>query len=191
MNKISSHTVGVLIAALLCSCGSPKSDKAFAHRILEDRTLDQVDSMARALLTEGFNAGSGYSQVWARDLNTFIETSCEVVDPAQVRGALLIFFEMQQDNGEIIDGYVTRDQFDWEDDRVYFSPLAPNHAGFKNTVETDQETSLIQAICKYVRKTGDASILDEVVGGISVRERIGKSHRPATRLEPGKRVAVL
>jgi hypothetical protein len=175
MKRLFLISLLIMYALLPVSCGGPESEETLAQRILNDRTLDQVDSMARVLLTEGFNAGSGYSQVWARDLNTFIETSCEVVDPADVRGALLLFFAFQQENGEILDGYVLREEFYWDDDQPFYSPLAPNHTGFKNTVETDQETSLIQAICKYIDKTGDIGILDEVIGGLSVRERIGLS----------------
>ena len=175
MNRPLLISLLFLCALWPFSCRGPESDGALARHILDDPTLDRVDSMARVLLTEGFNAGSGYSQVWARDLNTFIETSCEVVDPAEVRGALLLFFALQQENGEILDGYVLREDFDWDDGHPYYSPLAPDHAGFKNTVETDQETSLIQAVCKYVGKTGDSGILDEMVGGLSVRERIGLS----------------
>ena len=47
--------------------------------------------MARTLLRGGFNAGSGYSQVWARDMNTFVEISLEEVNPKDIRGAILVF----------------------------------------------------------------------------------------------------
>jgi hypothetical protein len=42
--------------------------------------MHQVDSMARQLMKNGFYAGSGYQMVWARDLNTFIELSCQEYD---------------------------------------------------------------------------------------------------------------
>jgi len=51
----------------------------------------------------------------------------------------------------------------------------PNHVGFKNTVETDQETSLIQTIAKYIAKTNDRSILDEEVAGMTVYQRLAFS----------------
>jgi hypothetical protein len=47
--------------------------------------------------------------------------------------------------------------------------------GFKNTVKSDQETSLIQAVGKYVRKTADRSILDAVVDRKTVRRRMAWS----------------
>ncbi len=82
---------------MLTGCsGQRKTGKKLASEILADSSLQIVDSMARALLKKGFNAGSGYSQVWARDLNTFIEIALEEVDHSEVRGAILVFFALQQ-----------------------------------------------------------------------------------------------
>jgi len=50
--------------------------------------------------------------------------------------------------------------------------LEPRYAAHKNTVETDQETSLIQAIYKYLKVTGDRTIFDEIIGGKTVAERM-------------------
>jgi len=143
-----------------------------AKIIVADQKLKYVDSLAREIIKEGFNAGSGYSQIWARDLNTFIETALEERSQSDIRGAILLFFQMQQPNGEMIDGYVLKKDFTWHDDTPYYSKNAPDHVGFKNTVETDQETSLIQLLAKYIRKTKDDSILNESIGGISVSDRI-------------------
>ena len=162
----------VLTALLLGSCATPSKEKQLAETILNDTTLTQVDQMARDLLKKGFNAGSGYSQIWARDMNTFIETLCEVSEPKEIRQAILLFFALQQPNGEMIDGYVQKEDFTWGDDHPYYSEAAPDHVAFKNTVETDQESSLIQIVGKYIRKTGDKTILDENVAGKTVLERI-------------------
>ena len=143
-----------------------------AKIIVADQKLKYVDSLAREIIKEGFNAGSGYSQIWARDLNTFIETALEERSQSDIRGAILLFFQMQQPNGEMVDGYVLKKDFTWHDDTPYYSKNAPDHVGFKNTVETDQETSLIQLLAKYIRKTKDDSILNESIGGISVSDRI-------------------
>jgi hypothetical protein len=72
----------------------------------------------------------------------------------------------------MLDGYVPREAFTWGDPHTYESATAPGHIGFKNTVETDQETSLIQAISKYISKTGDKSILEENVAGRTVYDRL-------------------
>lgn len=78
--------------AMTAGCSTTRShndaaDAELADSILADTTMAHVDSMARELLKGSFNAGSGYSQVWARDLNTFIETACEVNDPSEIREA--------------------------------------------------------------------------------------------------------
>jgi glycogen debranching enzyme len=42
----------------------------------------------------------------------------------------------------------------------------------KNTVETDQETSLVQTVHRYIQLTGDRSILNEKIGEKTVTERL-------------------
>lgn len=128
--------------------------------------------MARSVIGQGFNAGSGYSQIWTRDMNTFIEVACEETNQTDIRNAILLFFALQQPNDEMIDGYVLKPDFTWYDNHPYYADAAPDHVGFKNTVETDQESSLIQIVGKYIRKTGDASILQENVAGRTVLERM-------------------
>lgn len=161
-----------LMATLCCAPCAAQATQDLVNSIESNRFFNQVDSMGRVLLTTGLNAGSGYSEVWARDLNTFIETACEVVPAKDLRGALLVFFGLQQPNGEMIDGYVKKSPKGYGDPHPYYSDNAPDHVGFKNTVETDQETSLIQAVAKYIRKTGDTSILDEKVGKKTVYQRM-------------------
>jgi hypothetical protein len=165
------------ITIVLCViCGfsqQPERKKILAKQILNDSSLTYVDSMARSLLKKGFNAGSGYSQVWARDMNTFVEIALEEVNPKDIRGAILVFFALQQPNNEMIDGYVLNKDFTWGDPNQYRSEADKAHVGFKNTVETDQETSLIQIVGKYVQLTGDTTILSERVAGKTVLERMG------------------
>lgn len=163
--------IGIVAAFISGGC-TPSAKQQLAETISQDISLSVVDSMARATIREGFNAGSGYSQIWARDMNTFIEVACEENDTEEIRSAILLFFALQQSNGEMIDGYVLKEDFTWYDDTPYYSEAAPKHVAFKNTVETDQETSLIQIVGKYIRKTGDRSILDEEIAGRTVSERI-------------------
>ncbi|WP_419698967.1 hypothetical protein [Mucilaginibacter sp. NFX135] len=136
-----------------------------AVQIIADKKLDTVYKKATAILSKGFNAGDGYPQVWIRDFNTFIETSCKVYRRDSIRANLLTFLKLQQANGEIVDGYVLKGHVTWNDPNIYVSSNENSHVGFKNTVETDQETSLIQAIAKYIRITGDKSILQEKIAG--------------------------
>ena len=158
------------VAFLSCTTTNPQQQ--LAETILNDTTLHQVDSMARSIISQGFNAGSGYSQIWARDMNTFIEVACEETNQTDIRNAILLFFALQQTNDEMIDGYVLKPDFTWYDNHPYYADAAPDHVGFKNTVETDQESSLIQIVGKYIRKTGDTSILREDVAGRTVLERM-------------------
>lgn len=158
------------VAFLSCTTTNPQQQ--LAETILNDTTLHQVDSMARSIISQGFNAGSGYSQIWARDMNTFIEVACEETNQTDIRNAILLFFALQQPNDEMIDGYVLKPDFTWYDNHPYYADAAPDHVGFKNTVETDQESSLIQIVGKYVHKTGDTSILREDVAGRTVLERM-------------------
>lgn len=162
----------IVFIAVLCLCSSKKPEQILAKEILEDRSLHVVDSMARDVIRKGLNAGGGYSQVWARDLNTFIEIATEESGRETLRGAILLFFALQQPNGEMIDGYVLKKDFTWHDDTPYYSDAASGHVAFKNTVETDQETSLIQLVGKYIRKTDDRVLLKEEVAGMTVLERM-------------------
>ena len=163
----------ILLICLGISCSqNPDPRKALANQILSDSSLVTVDTMARNILKKGFNAGSGYSQVWARDMNTFVEIALETVNPKDIRGAILVFFALQQPNNEMIDGYVLNKDFNWGDPNQYRSPADTAHVGFKNTVETDQETSLIQIVGKYIRLTGDTTILSEKIAGKTVLERM-------------------
>ena len=170
MKKINFFTA-MFLGGLFAACSnSPHGD--LVKKIQEDKTLVTVDSMARSVIRQGLNAVSGYSQIWARDMNTFIETACEEVNHQDLKNAILLFFALQQPNDEMIDGYVLKPDFTWNDNTPYYSEAAPEHVGFKNTVETDQETSLIQIVGKYIKKTGDASILQEEVAGRTVLERM-------------------
>ncbi|RQO74326.1 hypothetical protein DBR43_02715 [Pedobacter sp. KBW06] len=132
---------------------------------------DSVKIMAEQLVQKGFTAGDGYGEVWIRDLNTFVGVAAKVNDRELIKKHLLTFFQFQQPDGAILDGYVPVKKgavgYDY-----YHSDLAPEYAGHKNTVETDQETSLVQAIAKYVRGTGDKSILKKTIGGIPVQKRL-------------------
>lgn len=171
---IRSSVLLVIILTLSCS-DNKKKNRDLAEKILTDKSLDTLYAKAEALLKKGFTAGDGYPQVWIRDFNTFIETSCDVFDTEIIRENLLTFLRLQQPNFEIVDGYVLKGHVGWYDPNIYSTAFDTSHVGFKNTVETDQETSLIQAIGKYIEKTGDRSILDEKIAGLTVRERLSGS----------------
>ena len=144
-----------------------KIDPALKKQIATDTRLQTVSQKAETLIQTGLNAGDGYAEVWIRDLNTFIEPACKVGDVGKIREALLTFFKFQGADGNIVDGYVPRKDEQVNYDFIY-SDLAPQFAAHKNTVETDQESSLIQAIAKYIDVTGDKAFLQE--------QEIGRAH---------------
>jgi len=135
---------------------------------------DTVKKMSEELVKKGFTAGDGYGEVWIRDLNTFIELSCKVNDPALIRKHLITFLQFQQPDGAILDGYIPAEKGSVAYD-YYKSPEAPAYLGHKNTVETDQESSLIQAISKYIKGTGDKDIIRVDIAGKNVQDRLEKA----------------
>jgi len=171
---------------------NPALNQLVAQRILADPTLDDVLNRARQLLRNGFNAGSGYPEVWIRDFATFMDVSCEVNDPAAIRSALLTLARFQREDGNIPDGIGRREPVI---DKTAVKPTTPpvlttqitlgreiidnsavpDFRGFKNSVETDQETSLVQAIHSYIRSTHDTSILGEIVDGQTLLCRLERA----------------
>ncbi len=153
--------------------GARISDKQLASEILSNKNFDIIMQKGRALLKTGFNAGSGYAQVWIRDFNTFINYSLKVRPQSEVRNALLKFFYFQEFDGDMVDGY---EQIGPHAKIDYYGRFTrydmPGYAFHKNTVEADQESSLIQAVYKYVMATGDTSFLHEVVHGKTVLRRM-------------------
>jgi hypothetical protein len=148
------------------------TDAALAKQIRDDASLRQVHQMALDLLKGGLNAGTHYPQVWIRDLNTFIVVALEANPHEDLRNALLTFFKFQGPDGDIVDGYRPLDP-NLKEKPYRVTPLAPGLQSHKNTVEVDQETSLVQAVYKYVIVTGDHTILDEQIEGRTVRDRLG------------------
>lgn len=168
--KCSFFFLTLLVTVLSCSADK-KMSKETADKIRQDDRLNTVSVMAETLLSNGLNAGDSYNEIWIRDLNTFIELGCKVGDVSKIRESLLTFFKFQGNDGNIVDGYVKTDEARIPYNFTY-SDLAPGFAAHKNTVETDQESSLIQSIAKYIRVTGDQSILTEVIGGRTVEKRM-------------------
>ncbi len=163
-----------LLAACFVAMSVPADDLDLARKIRDDARLDQVLERAREVVRSGFNAGDGYGEVWIRDLATFIELACEVHPGEAVRDRLLTFFRFQGDDGNIPDGYIPREKANVSYKYIE-SESAPHYLAHKNTVETDQESSLVLSMALYVEATGDRSILEAEVDGQSVAERLGRA----------------
>ncbi len=148
------------------------ANDALKSQIKTNTYFQFVKTKALEVMKAGFNAGDGYREVWIRDFNTFIELASKVNEKAILKENLLVFFRMQGDNGNILDGFTPIDKVDKSDYNFYYSKLELRYAGHKNTVETDQDSSLIQAVSKYVTLTGDSSILQVQIGDKKVGERL-------------------
>ena len=171
MKTVTFYTVVLSVILGFGACATAKMDKELAKQIRSDERLKIVSAKAEELIQNGLNAGDSYNEIWIRDLNTFIELACKVSDTAKIREALLTFFKFQRQDGNIVDGYVPKEKARISYNYIY-SDLAPEFGAHKNTVETDQESSLIQAIAKYIRVTNDRSFLNEVIDGKTVTTRM-------------------
>ncbi|HKJ33807.1 MAG TPA: hypothetical protein VKA34_18390 [Balneolales bacterium] len=151
-------------------------NQQLAHEILTNPDFTKVLQKGDSLLSSGFNAGSGYQQVWIRDFNTFINNSLRVLPKSTVRSALLKFFYFQGFDGNMVDGYEQIGPNAKIDNYGRFTRYdMPGYAFHKNTVETDQESSLVQAVYKYIRITKDTTILAVTVHGHTVQDRLDRA----------------
>ncbi|WP_276504033.1 amylo-alpha-1,6-glucosidase [Terrimonas pollutisoli] len=147
-------------------------DAILVEKIKSNQYFAFVKAKALEVMRTGFNAGDGYREVWIRDYNTFIKLAAQVYSKEVLKENLLVFFRMQGDDGNIIDGFTPAEKIKKGETDFSYSKLEPRYAGHKNTVETDQETSLVQAVYKYIQLTGDKTILNEKVGDKTVSERL-------------------
>ena len=166
----------ILIAIILfqsaCIESKKQQDPELLKTIHEDERLDMVLEMAKNTLkpeSGHFKAGSNYPETWIRDYATFIEIALEVNSKEIIKERLMLFFDFQGKDGNIVDGYTEID-IDAGYDYIY-SETAPDYKAHKNTVETDQESSLILAIARYIKSTGEKNILFEEKNGKTVLER--------------------
>ncbi len=171
--KLKPH-FSVLFLYFLGFCSSSEASANVSQDSL-NLMAKTVKYMAENLVRKGFTAGDGYGEVWIRDFNTFMNVSCKVSDHALIKKNLITFLKFQQPDGSILDGYVLNPKGSGVPYNYYHSALAPGYAGHKNTVETDQESSLVQAVSKYIQITGDKSILSDTVGGSSVQKQLAAS----------------
>ena len=168
----------LLTSSILFSACNPNGNKAVSEKwqtdMKNDSSFQLVKDMATVTIKSGFNAGDGYGEVWIRDYNTFINLATQVHPHEQIKDQLLLFFKLQEPDGNIADGFVKKSSFKNGVSDYYSNtnPLAPDYAAHKNTVETDQETSLIQAVYKYVKASQDSAFLSSKVGNSNVRDKM-------------------
>jgi hypothetical protein len=163
------------LVILNISCDSKSKNDELAQKIKENKDFQIIKEKAREVIATGFNAGDGYGEVWIRDYNTFIELACEVYPAEEIEENLLVFFKLQGKEGSIVDGFIPKSKaIETEGGYQYiYSDLEPVYCGHKNTVETDHESSLVQAVFKYVHQTGNRDFLEQEVGAMTVAKRMG------------------
>lgn len=167
------YSLLLLLTVFMATAQEKKAgNKILVEKIKANQYFPLVKSKALEVMKTGFNAGDGYREVWIRDYNTFIELAAQVYPKEVLKENLLVFFRMQGDDGNIIDGFTPAEKIAKGETDFSYSKLEPRYAGHKNTVETDQETSLVQSVYKYIQLTGDKTILAEKIGDKTVSERL-------------------
>ena len=165
--------IALVLLAFACTTPAKKNiSTELINKIDSNAYFPFVKAKALEVVKTGFNAGDGYGEVWIRDYNTFIELSAQVFEPSVLKENLIVFLRMQGNDGNIIDGFIPKEKVTTGGYDYIYSDLEPRYAGHKNTVETDHESSLVQAVYKYVLVTGDTAILNEMIGVKTVAERL-------------------
>lgn len=172
MKKILLSVFALALTLTIIAQQKLPTNQKLTEKIKNDQNMLFVKKKALEVIKTGVNAGDGYREVWIRDYNTFIELAAQVTKKEDIKENLLVFFRMQGEDGNIIDGYTPKEQIGAGETDFSYSKLEPRYAAHKNTVETDQETSLVQAVYKYIKLTGDKSILAEKVGDKTVAKRL-------------------
>jgi hypothetical protein len=122
---------------------------------------NEVEFAGKAGKVDGFAAGAGYPQIWLRDAATIIPASRYYYPEAFLSSWIEEHLAFQKDDGALEDWIDTRGRSD------------------KNTVETDQETSAVQAAFQTFVLKGDRGKdwLLKPVAGEPVIDRLERALR--------------
>ena len=101
----------------------------------------------------GFAAGTDYPQIWLRDANTIIPSSRYFYEEPFLRSWLEEHLAFQKENGSLQDWIDSRGKSD------------------KNTTETDQESSAVQAAFQIFEMLG-TQWLERTIGGEKIIDRL-------------------
>ncbi len=134
---------------------------------LKDPLLDSFQNLLRLTLennrimkdgrTFGFSPGSSYPQVWIRDLATTLDFASLHYSPSDLKAMVELFLKFQHQDGEVVD---------W---------ISPDYRWDKNTVSSDQESSLVLAA--YPLAMRDPSWLCKRIRGKRIIDRLNLALR--------------
>ena len=147
------------------------SSSDLIQAILHNDLFDRVLIRAESLFSDSLTAGDRYPEVWIRDFATFLKTACQLGKKDAVKDALSVFFCFQQSDGEILDGYAPGHRYS-DTYHLLETTRYPDLRAHKNSVETDQESSLVLGVAEYVNATGDTAFLSEMIDGRTVLDRL-------------------
>lgn len=130
-----------------------------------EAALDREQHLLRMILKNGeirrngalfgFSAGSDYPQIWIRDTATFLPYARYFYPLPDLRRMVQRFLERQERDGGIVD---------W---------LSLDGRSDKNTVETDQESSLVLAACTVLQD--DPAWWNAAAAGAAVSVRLDRA----------------
>jgi hypothetical protein len=117
---------------------------------------NEVEFRGKTGEIKGFRAGTDYPQIWLRDANTIIPASRYFYDKAYLSSWLEEHLAFQEENGSLRDWVDSRGKSD------------------KNTTETDQEASAVQASYQIFELLGPGW-LEKEIKGEKIIHRLEKS----------------
>lgn len=117
---------------------------------------NEVEFIGKAGKIQGFRAGAGYPQIWLRDANTIIPASRYFYPESFLRSWLEEHLAFQKKNGSLEDWIDSRGKSD------------------KNTTETDQEISVVQAAYQIAELIG-TEWLKKKIGEEAIIDRLEKA----------------
>jgi hypothetical protein len=117
---------------------------------------NEVSFKGRTGRVDGFSAGAGYPQIWVRDANTVIPASRYFYPAPYLHSWLDELLSHQKPDGSLPDWFDSRSLTD------------------KNTVETDQEASAVQAGRQVYELLG-TEWSDREIQGVQTRERMERA----------------
>ena len=117
---------------------------------------NEVSFRGRTGSVSGFSAGSGYPQIWVRDASTTIPASRYFYPASYIHSWLDELLSHQSPDGSLPDWFDSRGATD------------------KNTVETDQEASAVQAGLQVYDLLGPGWPMKDI-RGVQAEERLGRA----------------